>query len=86
MFMRCLCAGLAAPERGVTSVQAEYNTHISVPPANNTNRIPPRVTNLLGFWRIVHMASTYLYLLASSSIYNSELSTPVEIYTIGSTG
>jgi hypothetical protein len=24
--MRCLCAGLAAPERGVTSVQAEYNT------------------------------------------------------------
>jgi hypothetical protein len=26
MFMRCLCAGLAAPERGANSVQAVYNT------------------------------------------------------------
>jgi hypothetical protein len=26
MFMRCLCAGLAAPERGATSLQAEYTT------------------------------------------------------------
>jgi hypothetical protein len=26
IFMRCLCAGLAEPERGVTSLQAEYTT------------------------------------------------------------
>jgi hypothetical protein len=42
MFMRCLCAGLSAPDRGATSVQAVYNTEET--PARLLKPAPDMVT------------------------------------------
>jgi hypothetical protein len=39
MFMRCLCAGLAAPERGPTSLQAEYTVGSVSPPGERTGSL-----------------------------------------------